>query len=58
MLTVSVQSAVTLAPSLTPYQGEGNKLYRSRGGVAGGGASTMHIAHVEDRLHSHTTAYI
>ena len=24
--------------------------------MAGGGASAMHIAHVEDRLHSHTTA--
>ena len=57
MLTVSVQSAVTLAPRFTPCQGEGNKL-ESGGGVAGGGASTMHIAHVEDRLHLHTTAHV
>ena len=54
---MSVPSAVALVPRFTPCQGEGNKLeVEEVWQEVEQAPCTLHIAHVEDGLHSHTTA--
>ena len=58
MLTVSVPSAVTLVSSLTPCQGEGNKLeVEEVWQEVEQAPCTLHMLKTAS-LHSHTTAHI